>query len=183
MDAKASAHKMKSAIDQVRKLGEANIEELNLEASQNDIVALARSVCDRIDKEHKGRMNLSLSSSEEVIMADFDKDKIGVALSCMLHNAYRNLPDFSNIDVWIGRSSFEHNKVEIRIVDNGVELPRDFAESPERMKEKEAAFYARRNMMADNVGLHVINEYIALHGGTVEVNPPQSGGELFVVVF
>ena len=181
--AKSQAMKMKSAIEQVRELGESTLDELKLEPSSNDIVALARTVCNRIDKEEKGRMNLSLSSSDESIIAEFDKDKIGVALSCMLHNAYRNLPDFSNIDVWVGKSTTESGKIEIRISDNGVELPHDYKQSEAQRDEAEAELYARHNMMADSVGLHVVNEYIALHGGTIDVYPPKAGGTLFYVTF
>ena len=104
-------------------------------------------------------------------------------MSCLLHNAYRNLPDFSNIDVWVGKSFAESGKIEIRITDNGVELPCDYEQTQRSKDEAEAELFARHNMMADSVGLHVVNEYIALHGGTVEVFPPKSGGTLFLVVF
>lgn len=152
-----------------------NKEELTL--NNENIVSLARQVCDDFFDQTEKRMHLTFHSVAKTIMMDYDVDKVQKMVLCLLIYAFKYTPEDGHIDVDINIRDDE-KMLDISVSDDGKMVSdNDLSHIFER-------FYQPSDMGFDvsaSIGLNLLWEYANMHGGTVVVNRNAGAGKTFVV--
>lgn len=144
-----------------RKL-DAGIVSLNLKASE--FVSFAEDICSSFNVYAAERnIQLSFESELDSLLMEFDKDKIQKTLANLLSNAFKYTADGGKIQVQISRND---TQVCVKVLDTGPGI---------NDKDKPLVFERfyqggqSQNETGSGLGLHIANEYIQLHGGTITI--------------
>lgn len=122
--------------------------------------------------EERG-IELSLKTDLESLSMQFDKDKIRKTLTNLLSNAFKYTPDGGRITIHIKK---QYNDVSVSIADSGIGI------SDEDKKYVFERFYQakqRQDETGSGIGLHIANEYVNLHGGSITVTDNTPKGCVF----
>jgi PAS domain S-box-containing protein len=149
--------------------------EARLALVDDDLATIVRATADQFDALANERgIKLVLETSEPV-PARFDPERISRVVSNLLANALRFAAPRGIARCTVRRAG---DAAVLEVADSGVGVP------PE---QRELLF--ERFRTADNggersgtgLGLAIVREFVALHGGTVEVGDAPEGGALFTV--
>lgn len=104
-------------------------------------------------------------------VASVDSDKLQVALANLLSNAIRFSPQGGTISLLLGRSA---DRITIDCIDQGPGIaPTDAARIFEPFYQGMRQQPGARN--GNGIGLSIVQEYVAAHGGTVQLVPRETG--------
>lgn len=148
-----------------------------LNLSYGDIVSFLSDICSSFSlfAEETDRL-LSFVPDQREIMTSFDKDKLSKIMMNLLSNAFKFAPEKGGRIVLSVRAV--DSEVIIEVTDNGPGIPD---------KHKESIFgrffqYRMSNMQSGSgIGLHIVKEYVDLHGGSVCVSDNLPSGSVFTV--
>lgn len=118
-------------------------------------------------------INLSLSSELENLLMQFDKDKIQKTLINLLSNAFKFTPDGGNINIHISK---QEGDVCVSVSDTGSGIN---DEDKTRVFERFYQAPQRQDETGSGIGLHIANEYVNLHGGTITIKDNIPNGCIF----
>lgn len=114
--------------------------------------------------------------SGDPLMMDFDKEKILRIMNNLLSNAFKYSRPGGTVTVSVAREGAD---AVIRVADNGIGI-RD--EHKPHIFER---FYQGRGsdntFTGNGIGLHIVQEYVRMHGGTVSVSDNTPTGCIFTV--
>jgi signal transduction histidine kinase/ligand-binding sensor domain-containing protein/AraC-like DNA-binding protein/ActR/RegA family two-component response regulator len=153
--------------------------ELKLNLSEGDLVSFIRDVGDSFkDISERKHINFAFTSFVSHFYTRFDRDKIERILFNLLSNAFK----FTRADgrIWVSIEQDHEQGVRIVISDTGIGMGSDVRE-----KIFERFFQGDANTAIMNqgsgIGLSITKEFVALHGGTIEVESIQGKGSIFTV--
>lgn len=118
-------------------------------------------------------INLLLFTDIESLTMAFDRDKIQKIFSNILSNAFKYTPDGGTIRIHIKQVN---DTVSVSVADTGSGI---------RNKEKEHIFerfyqaQQEQEKTGAGIGLHIVYEYVNLHGGTINVLDNVPRGSIF----
>ena len=167
-------HHLVNQILDFRKL-EADSVRLNL--SYGNLVPFLQDVCSSFTlfADEKSIRLVFLPEKGEILTA-FDKDKLSKTVMNLLSNAFKFTPEGGRITV---RVKEEGDRDVISVADTGPGIPDS---------QKEAVFgrfyqYHEENApyIGSGIGLHIVKEFVELHGGSVEVGDNAPTGSVFTV--
>lgn len=171
-----SADVLKDEINQLldfKKLGRAD---LSVNPTYGDICRFVSEVSETFSSFFSdGSIKLVTNMPDEHIMMDFDKDKVQRILRNLLSNSFKYSEPGANVTVSVERSG---DTALISVADTGRGIS---DENKERIFERFYQAGASGKYVGSGIGLNIVREYAALHGGTVSVadNAPQ--GSIFTV--
>lgn len=164
---------MISALLDFRKLDE-GAETLRLKPGD-----LARFVGETSSQFHayavERRINLIFDSEIEDRAMQFDPDKIRKIILNLLSNAFKYTPDGGTIKIYIYRNG---DNVNIAVSDSGQGISE--ADKP-HVFERFYQAQQRQENTGSGIGLHIVNEYVRMHGGNITVEDNQPHGCVFIV--
>lgn len=145
---------------------------LNLKAAE--FVSFAEDICSSFNVYAAERnIRLSFQSETDSLLMEFDKDKMQKTLTNLLSNAFKYTPDRGKIQVEV---STDHNQVCVRVRDTGSGISdKDKLHVFERFYQGEQS----QNETGSGIGLHIANEYIHLHGGSITIEDNMPNGSVF----
>ncbi|WP_342383137.1 ATP-binding protein [Bacteroides ovatus] len=123
---------------------------------------------------------LDTNGMDELYMY-FDRDKIHKVLNNLLSNAFKFTPESGNITLEIEKQNDKgRGYIQVKVIDTGVGI------SEEDLPHVFERFYqAKKNMgthiSGSGIGLHLIKEYVELHGGHVSVESILGAGSTFCI--
>jgi signal transduction histidine kinase/ligand-binding sensor domain-containing protein/DNA-binding response OmpR family regulator len=148
----------------------------SLRLQSGDFVNFIRELClpfreYAIDR----RMNFIFSTEIEVLQRQFDPDKVQKIVLNLLSNAFKYTPDGGSIKVSIYR---EDERVCVSVSDSGQGISNT---DKEHVFERFFQASQKQDKTGSGIGLHIVSEYVRMHGGTVAVadNVPQ--GSVFTI--
>lgn len=141
-----------------------------------DIVNFMREICSSF-QEYALEHTISFSFMGEVdnLNMSFDPVKIKKVMNNLLSNAFKYTPDKGEINVHLYR---EDDQVCICVADNGQGI------SDKDKKHIFERFYQvsqTSEKTGSGIGLHIANEYVHLHKGTLSVKDNFPKGSVFIV--
>lgn len=152
---------------------------LKYTGTTGDAVSFIRSILDSfIAQAERKEILLGFKTSAERIDMEFDEDKLNKIVSNLLSNAIKFTPRGGKIDLILDTHD---NKLRITVADTGCGIADD---------EKELIFqryYQSRHSKGSDgetgtgIGLSLVDEYVALHKGTVSVTDTPGGGSTFTI--
>lgn len=149
---------------------------LSLEREQVDVVALARRIVDEIQPAHP-RHHFRWRGPTEPLVVSGDTIRLEQVLYNLVENAVKYSPRGGEVAVDVGA---EGGVATIRVRDQGIgiaaaDIPRLF----ERFYRVQEAVDSHIGGMG--IGLYIVQEIVALHGGSVTVESVAGEGSSFVV--
>lgn len=172
-----NANRLLNLVNQLLDFRKNEMSGLTLHASQNDIVAFVRQICDSfLMFSEKKNINFALSSSCESLQMVFDQDKMGKTIMNLLSNAFKFTPEGGSVRVEL---TTDDDTLLVRVADTGIGI------SDEDKAHIFDRFYQASNspeaIAGSGIGLSLVAEYVKLHGGTVGVDNAPGGGTVFTV--
>ncbi len=161
---------LQERIEALLRFNAAAFEARQLQRQPTDLLALLHEQVEAQRLQWQAR-ELTLDVEGEPIVAPVDPDKLGTALANLLANAIRFAPTGSTVRVRLSRAA---GRARIDIQDEGpgiAGVDRDRVFEPFYRGERQPADAAA----GTGIGLSIVNEYIAAHGGRIELldeHPP-----------
>lgn len=119
------------------------------------------------------KMKFLFSTEMESLITQFDQDKIQKTLTNLLSNAFKYTPDRGTIKIHISQ---QDDNVCVSVSDSGLGISND-----EKVNVFERFYQAPQNQdkTGSGIGLHIVNEYIKLHRGTITLTDNIPQGSIF----
>jgi signal transduction histidine kinase len=149
--------------------------EARLALVDDDLAATLRSVAEQFDALASERGIRLVVEAPEAVSARFDPERISRVVSNLLANALRYAAAGGVVRCALATDG---RTAVIEVADSGIGVP------PEQRELLFERFRTAENGDARSgtgLGLAIVREFVALHGGTVEVGEAPEGGALFTV--
>jgi signal transduction histidine kinase/DNA-binding response OmpR family regulator len=141
-----------------------------------DCAALVRAVASNFESAERRRIHMR--GADEPVPLEADPHQMKKVLYNLLSNAFK-FSDPGTGEVWI-RLGSKGDRVELEVEDNGIGIPRDqLGRIFERFAQVERG--ATRRQEGTGIGLALVKEIIAQHGGTITVESELGRGSTFVI--
>ncbi len=153
-----------------------------LSLSEGDVVPFVQNICNSflMLSEKKG-VRFTFASSRPSLGMAFDADKLGKVVMNLLSNAFKFTPDGGSVSVALDVPDRQPEVLEIRVADTGIGISdADKARIFERFYQAGPG-HASPLSTGSGIGLSLVRDFVALHGGTVRVADNPGGGSVFVV--
>lgn len=141
-----------------------------------DFAALVRGVVTNFDSSSIRRIHLK--GLTEPVAMEADARQLKKVLYNLLSNAFK-FSDPQTGQVWI-RLAAKDQFIELEVEDNGIGIPREqLARIFDRFTQVEGG--ATRRYEGSGIGLALVKEIVALHGGTIAVESDLERGSIFTI--
>nr|WP_321485311.1 two-component regulator propeller domain-containing protein [uncultured Draconibacterium sp.] len=147
-----------------------------LRSKQGDLVSFVSELCFTFQGTAAERqIEFSFDSELEVLTTQFDPDKIRKVMLNLLSNAFKFTPDGGVVTVSI---YLEEDVVCLSVADSGEgildsEKPHVFDRFFQSFRHPEKT--------GSGIGLHIVNEYVRMHDGSITVEDNKPRGSRFIV--
>ncbi|MDF2670040.1 MAG: Sensory transduction histidine kinase [Paenibacillus sp.] len=181
-------------VDDLQQLSLAEAQQLPLDRSSTDMLALLRRIVERIqpDAEHKA-IKLTLECHTDMTVLYVDSNRITQVFFNLLVNAIRYTPNGGAVKVCLEKrtniNSTKHSaknsditgSLHISIADNGAGIPAEHL--PNLFNRFYRTDQARnRNSGGMGLGLAIAREYVLAHSGMIHVDSQLGSGTTFTVI-
>ena len=163
-----------SALLDFRRL-DAGGETLNIQ--QGDIVDHLNSILVSFgDYAEERGIHLSFEHDTDSFIMDYDREKMNKVIYNLFSNALKFTPSNGNVAL-----SFRHdqNNVSISVADTGKGIPD--SDKPNIFKRFYQSTTNDNSQTGSGIGLHIANDYVRLHHGTISVSDNKPVGTVFTV--
>lgn len=162
-----------NALLDFRKL-DAGAESLRLQAG--DFVHFIRELCLPFYAYAIERhINFTFSNKMEILSMQFDPDKVQKIILNLLSNAFKYTSDLGSIEVHIYR---EDDRVCVSVSDSGQGISNT---DKKHIFERFYQASQKQEKTGSGIGLHIVSEYVRMHGGTVTVADNETQGSVFTI--
>jgi DNA-binding response OmpR family regulator/two-component sensor histidine kinase len=148
----------------------------SLHLQQGDFVRFIKEICKSFYSYALDRhLNFSCSSEMNNFSIQFDTEKVQKIVWNLLSNAFKFTPDGGEIGVYIYS---EGGHICLRVTDSGQGI------SDKDKKHIFEQFYQASHTSektGSGIGLHIVKEYVDMHGGAISVGDNQNKGSVFIV--
>ena len=151
-----------------------NKERLNL--SEGNLIDVLKDICKSFEAYvNQKHIKLVFTSDSDELEMTFDKDKIEKIMMNLLSNAFKFTHEHGEIDVI---ESHNDNNVQIQVKDNGINID---DKDKEHIFERFYQVTQPKLNVGSGIGLHIVKEYIKLHGGQVTLTDNKPQGAIFTI--
>jgi signal transduction histidine kinase/AmiR/NasT family two-component response regulator len=149
--------------------------EARLALVDDDLTAIVRSTAEQFEALAAERGIQLVVETPDTLPARFDPERVSRVISNLLANALRFVGAGG-----VARCSLREDPVgaAIEVADSGVGVP---PEQREMLFERFRTIDNGHGRSGTGLGLAIVKEFVALHGGTVDVGEAPEGGALFTV--
>jgi signal transduction histidine kinase/DNA-binding response OmpR family regulator len=162
-----------SSLLDFRKL-DAGAESLHLR--HGDFLRFIRDICQPfLGYAAERRISFSFSNEVESLPLQFDPEKVQKIILNLLSNAFKFTPDGGRIDVHVYQ---ERDSVCVNVADSGQGI------GDSDKKHIFEQFYQASQTLektGSGIGLHIVSEYVHMHGGAITVKDNMPKGSIFTL--
>lgn len=153
-----------------------------LNASHGDLAHFVKGVCDSFESyaDKKGiQLNLMLKCRE--LETNFDRNKMERILLNLLSNAFKYNCEEGSVTVTLNKITVEgSNYASIQVADTGIGISDENKEKIfDRFFQEE---FASTAYVGSGIGMHIVHEYVQLHGGEITIRDNQPQGTIVEIV-
>ena len=148
--------------------------------SHGDMVSLVQQLVQGFNYYSENRnIHTNLRINVQSLEMDFDENKMRRIINNLLSNAYKYNKENGTVNVTLGvRHQNGRKMMELQVADTGKGI------SDENKEHIFKRFYQESNdgeYIGSGIGLHIVKEYVNMHGGEVTVKDNHPEGSVFVV--
>lgn len=185
MMVKRNATRLLILVNQLLDFRKDDVSQHQLKSSVQDLIPFFDSICQSfMELTDKKNLHLSFTSAEKSLVMGFDEDKMEKILMNLLSNAFKFTEKDGKVTVEIKKiknNEPEEDEVEIRVNDTGTGIS---DEDKEHIFERfyQATHKDRSDLSGSGIGLHMVKEFVSLHGGKIRVEDnPMGRGTSFII--
>lgn len=168
-----NADRLLRVINQILDFRKVENNQEKLKIREVDLVAFTGEVKSYFESMAKVRqIAYTFVSAPKQVPVWFDPDLIEKVLVNLLSNAFKFTPEGGAIDISLAE---ETDKVCIRVKDTGCGI------KPENLPYLFNRFYTENRSVGTGIGLHLVQEYVRMHGGGITVESRVGEGTVFTV--
>jgi len=170
-----NARHLLQLVNQILDFRRLELDRERLVLNYGDIVSHLTDVCSSFRlKANKEGIHFSFQSTVERVETHFDRDKLTKIMMNLLSNAFKFTPEGGTVTVGLDISD---GQVIVSVTDSGTGIPdTDKPHIFDRFYQSTATGDGTLSM-GSGIGLHIVREYVRLHGGNISVsdNTPSQG--------
>ncbi|MEO9853154.1 MAG: two-component regulator propeller domain-containing protein [Reichenbachiella sp.] len=176
-----NSQKFLQLINQLLDLSKLEDQQMSVDLYRGDLNEFVKGIVENFQSAaYQKHIRLNLNSQLPVSDYLFDRDKLDKVIYNLLSNALKFTPENGTIEVTIGPSDEDANKIIFGVQDSGIgiaadKLPHVF----DRFYQVEGA--STRKYEGTGIGLALTKELIELQGGTIQVTSEEGHGTRFVI--
>lgn len=172
-------------VNQLLDFRKLDVKKDTLNLSIGDAVSFIKDICYSFtDMAGRKLLNYSFSATVPELRMEFDSEKIRKIVFNLLSNAFKFTNNGGKIDVNVSlvqQINADEKFLKFSVSDTGVGIPsKDLDRIFERFYRVETA--ENGHQTGTGVGLHIVSEYVKLHGGQVTVESIEGKGSVFTVL-
>lgn len=151
-----------------------------LKLSHGNISEFIKETCGSFEPySNKKGIQLKLILKSPSIEMDFDRNKIQRILMNLLSNAYKFNTENGSITITVDKiTEANAEKIRIQVADTGIGISED---GKELIFERFYQETHTSDYIGSGIGLHIVKEYVSMHGGNIEVKNNVPRGTVFVI--
>lgn len=171
-----NANRLLRLVDQLLEMRKLDAGKMELELSQNDLVAFIKDIVGDFNVKAKQKhIDLQFISPFKELLFAFDADKLDKVLFNIISNAFKFTPDGGLIHVSILKNT---DKIEINIADNGIGM-----NAEEKAHAFDLFYRGNKNIsLGTGLGLALSQEFVTLHGGEIILTSEKDKGTTFKLI-
>ncbi|WP_456462526.1 hybrid sensor histidine kinase/response regulator transcription factor [Reichenbachiella sp.] len=176
-----NSQKFLQLINQLLDLSKLEDQQMSVELYRGDLNEFVKGIVENFQSAaNQKHIRLNLNSQLSVSDYLFDRDKLDKVIYNLLSNALKFTPEKGTIEITIGPSNGDINKIKLIVEDSGIGI------GPDKLPHIFDRFYqiegtATRNYEGTGIGLALTKELIELQGGTIEATSEESVGTRFII--
>lgn len=174
-----NANNLLNIVNQLLDLRKADNNAMQLNLVEGDIVSFVKRMCTDFASLSDSSTRFEFVADNDAIYTKFDKDKVAKMLSNILSNALKYTPDGGLITTHV-KLLADKKSISISIADTGIGIP------DEHKTHIFDRFYQVPNVNSpyggSGIGLHMVREFVSMHGGTISVSDNDGGGSVFTII-
>lgn len=156
---------------------------VQLNLSHGNLSEFINDICSSFQPyETKRNIHLEIDIQEENLETDFDRNKMLRIMMNLLSNAFKYNIENGKVTITIKRIVNENNQSFACLIvsDTGIGIK-------EENKEKIFDLYYQEKQSYDTtyassgIGMHIVKEYVSLHGGTICIEDNEPQGTKFII--
>ena len=174
--AERNARKLLGMVNQMLDLRSLMMNAQSVHFSRTDLVETVRSSVGQFLALKEKGVTLTFRTSKDHIEMLYDEDKISKVITNLLSNAIKYTEEGGRVNVDL---TLDGGEAIIKVSDNGKGIPDK--EKPhlfDRFWQGEGS----ANKGGSGIGLNIVQEYVRMHEGRVEVSDTPGGGATFTVI-
>lgn len=177
-----NAHRLLMLVNQLLDFRKGEMSSHHLSLSEGDIISYIQGVCDSfLLMADKKQIHFSFFSSVDHFTMAFDADKMGKIVMNLLANAFKFTPEGGRVTVMLEHIQEDKELIEIKVADTGIGISdADKEHIFDRFYQTENKEVGE-NAGGTGIGLSLVHDFVALHGGDVTVFDNIGKGSVFVV--
>ena len=175
---KHNADYLLEQINQLLDFRKLDVKAETLHCHHDNVLILLSEIFHSFDPiAHKRNIGYRMTCPKPSVFMDFDYDKVRKVIANLLSNAFKFTPDGGSISLDIQPGE---GWLTLRVADTGCGIE---DEAKEKVFQR---FYQPANTPPNKggsgIGLHIVSEYVKMHGGTIRVRDNQPCGSVFEVM-
>ncbi|MDD4516753.1 hybrid sensor histidine kinase/response regulator transcription factor [Massilibacteroides sp.] len=148
-----------------------------LQKSHGDVIQFLKEQATLFNEAmRKKQISFTCNSEVSSLLMWFDADKLGKIMVNLLSNAYKFTPEGGHVSINIEIKDDE--TLVVTVSDDGIGIPET---DLEKIFERFYQVTSKEdiNNQGSGIGLHIVKEYVELHGGKVQAKRLQDKGSCF----
>ncbi|MFT3740131.1 MAG: response regulator [Breznakibacter sp.] len=183
-----NANRLKHLLHQVIDIRRIDAEKLDYNPAPTNVIQNLHDLfaCFSIEARER-EIDFQFISESNEFEANIDPDKFDKIVFNLLSNAFKFVPEHGKVIVSLSKDSIRKNYtlgseihddyMEINISNTGSYIP-----ASEHKQIFERFFQGKENNKhGTGIGLHMVNEYVSLHSGQIDVQSSENNGTSFIV--
>ncbi|MDR1502927.1 MAG: response regulator, partial [Prevotella sp.] len=183
-----NAQNLLEMVNEILDFRKFDLNKMNLNISRGNIIEFTKDICQSFSSlAAEKSIKLTFTTYLQELQMEFDKEKMNKIITNLISNAFKYTEE-GHIDVSIGVSELMQSnesstakQLTIRVSDTGVGMESEYLDKIfDRFFRIEKA--DKNTPSGTGVGLHLVSEYVKLHGGEIEVESTVDKGSVFTVL-
>ncbi len=173
--ARSNAAYLKELIDELLSFRKIDAGGEKMQYSRQNMISVLKEVFVTFQTVAGSRkISYSFQTSDPSLEMVFDRDKIIKVMRNLLTNAFKYTPDGGAISVAVHRAGA---RLSVRVSDTGPGI----IES-ERKNVFKMFYQSKQALGGSGIGLYLVDQYVKMHGGTVEITDNTPSGAVFTML-
>ncbi|MBO9684066.1 MAG: response regulator, partial [Flavisolibacter sp.] len=175
-----NANRLLNLVNQLLDFRKMEANELMLHLTEADFIPFVKEIADSFSDLSKSKgIQFSFTSSEDSLYMSFDKNKVERILLNLLSNAFKFTGENGKVSLKIERQS--GSMVKITVSDTGMGIPKEVQDKIfDRFFQVDSEDDSINQ--GSGIGLSIAQEFIRIHGGSLEVDSTRGEGSTFTIL-
>jgi signal transduction histidine kinase/DNA-binding response OmpR family regulator/ligand-binding sensor domain-containing protein len=183
-----NANGLLSMVNEILDFRKFDLNKMLLNMSKGDMIVFAREICMSFKSlAAEKAIKLTFTTYLQDLQMEFDGEKMHKIITNLISNAFKYTEE-GQIDVSVGISESLHDNnpvpakfMSLKVSDTGIGIENKYLDKIfDRFFRIE--YTGKQNQPGTGVGLHLVSEFVKLHGGEVSVESTEGKGSVFTVL-